>query len=130
MRKYGAQSMKVNSRNIEEYSRGEMIPMDLFVEVLKAKKTFEDEGYTVYGYSDEYDDHPAEEESDNYEVKLGEEVTYQITKYGYYSGWYAGLCIKGVDEVYHYNAVHEIPAGVARSIITFINTDQEMEVRR
>ena len=70
MRKYGAQSKKVNSRNIEEYSRGEMIPMDLFVEVLKSKKTFEDEGYTVHGYSDEYDDHPAEDESDNYEVKL------------------------------------------------------------
>lgn len=117
------------NRDLKTCSKGKLVPFELFESARINRDTFEDEGYEVYGYSEEYDDQ-IDWQGEHYEVSLGDQVKYCISHYYYIKGWRASLCIKGNNDVYFENPVNEIPAGVARAVATFINTDQKLEVFR
>ena len=115
-------------RELKDYNKGELVPFGLFELARTNKDTFEDEGYEVYGYTEEYEDQQ-DWQGEHYKVRLGDQVMYHICHYYYFKGWRASLCIKG-DDGFFSNPVDEIPAGVARAVATFINTDQKLEVFR
>nr|DAK89063.1 MAG TPA: hypothetical protein [Caudoviricetes sp.] len=113
---------------ITDYYAGEMIDINLFRDAWKSKAKFENEGYTVKGYTHHSPYLGEETWGDEYRVALGSDEIVFVLFYFWHFGWEFSVLIKNPDGLYSTNSTDVVPAGVARAVLTFIATGQETEL--
>ncbi len=113
---------------LTDYYAGEFIALDLFRDAWKSKERYEDEGYTVKGYTHHSPYLGEETWGDEYRVALGSDEVIFTLFYFWHFGWEFSVLIKNPDGLYSTNSCDRVPAGVARAVLTFIATGQETEL--